>query len=599
MKPEVLKKNLFWILAGVAPFLTFLAFVFIFTGVGSEISSRSETIAKELKELGDTKAKGTKSLATMDKQKEVIGQQKTKLWEANWQQQLKLFTWPNQPDLKVFEEKYQKFGEKISASNDELTTFKRKDVYESVYDQIAESIKPTTFAGGSWKSVLRFVSDWGDPRPSQNQVWLALEDTWVQRGLLEPITTVNNDSATFTPVDDGKDMMKRVFRSKLWELELEIPKDGKDAGKIIKSKLTNRTERMQLLGNGKTMRLKIWLSPNAQPIDYRIEEEFLKAKETLEIRPVERLHGIPQGTEVKGLFKVMQTLDSRTVPIRRVDVVSIGKVDARHASATLKPPAFWPADETATTTEGGPGGPGGPPPGVGGGPPAGLEGGPGGGRGGPSAGGGGPGLGGAGGGRGANFGPPLAVLDGNKLRYIDVTSQVRRMPVAMLIVVDQSFLQDTLVAFANTPLRFQITQYHWKRFRGTLTSTDGTGGLGGGPGGPGGPGGRGGDEEGGYTMGGSPGGPGGRGSSGPPGGIPGGPPGASSGGPGGSGSFGLGNEGGMGGFPGSQSSSVAEGQATSGLVELSIYGIVTLYEKYEDPNAPPPTPPVPPTTPAK
>ena len=42
-----------WILAGVAPVLTFLTFVVIFLSVGGEVTSKSEAIAKDLKDLGD------------------------------------------------------------------------------------------------------------------------------------------------------------------------------------------------------------------------------------------------------------------------------------------------------------------------------------------------------------------------------------------------------------------------------------------------------------------------------------------------------------------------------------------------------------------
>ena len=73
----------------------------------------------------------------------------------------------------------------------------------------------------------------------------------------------------------------------------------------------------------------------------------------------------------------------------------------------------------------------------------------------------------------AKFGPPTVVLDGNRERYIEVSKQVRRMPVALVLLVDQLFMQDALVAYANSPLRFQVTQSHWKRFRGTLSATGG------------------------------------------------------------------------------------------------------------------------------
>jgi hypothetical protein len=47
-------------------------------------------------------------------------------------------------------------------------------------------------------------------------------------------------------------------------------------------------------------------------------------------------------------------------------------------------------------------------------------------------------------------------------RYVDVTAQVRRLPVAMVVTVDQAHIQDFLTAFANSRLRIQTTQVHWQ-----------------------------------------------------------------------------------------------------------------------------------------
>ena len=39
------------------------------------------------------------------------------------------------------------------------------------------------------------------------------------------------------------------------------------------------------------------------------------------------------------------------------------------------------------------------------------------------------------------------------------------MPIGIDVVVDQAYQQDVLLAFANSPIRFQITQVTWNRFR--------------------------------------------------------------------------------------------------------------------------------------
>src|SRR5207302_9443295 len=53
-------------------------------------------------------------------------------------------------------------------------------------------------------------------------------------------------------------------------------------------------------------------------------------------------------------------------------------------------------------------------------------------------------------------------------RYLHRTEQVRRMPIAVVMVVDQAHVQDVQRAFANSRLRFQNVQVHWQRFRGTF-----------------------------------------------------------------------------------------------------------------------------------
>ena len=50
-------------------------------------------------------------------------------------------------------------------------------------------------------------------------------------------------------------------------------------------------------------------------------------------------------------------------------------------------------------------------------------------------------------------------------RYTDVSDQVRHMPVAMVVVVDEEHLPELLAAFVNSKLRIQITQYHWQHCR--------------------------------------------------------------------------------------------------------------------------------------
>jgi hypothetical protein len=578
-KNDSLKKHHFWILAGLAPLLAFLTMIFLMTGPGEAKDKAAAEITKKKEEAARTQTKGKKALdEDYPKQKEVLFKQRETLWKVNYEAQKALFTWPQAPSLRQLEQKYQKFGEKIEARN-EFEDFKRKEVYERAYDQAAEQIKPTTFAGGDWRRVLRHVSNWGVALPTSNQVWLALEDLWVQRSLLMPVKEVNAEAARFELVRNGQGEpppLKRTFRSRIWEVELEVPTEGPHANRVMYARLTNRTNRLQIPNANSEIRLRVWLSDGGQPVTYRIQPgEFVKAGGEVKVDATNvnpQLHGTA-GAEVQKITRVEQVLDERTVPVRQVLAVELGYKDARHHAAQLKKPDFWPEEEAAPTSgegfpgmgmpgapvPGGPGGIGSPDGGAPGMPPFGF------------------GFG-AAQRAGAKFGTPAQVLDGNKERYLQETPQVRRMPVALVLLVDQMFVQDALVAYANSPLRFQVTQYHWKRFRGSLS---------GGPGGfmPGG----------GYPPGGDIGGPGGDIGAGAPGDI-GSPDGGDTGYGGDSGggyilgSGGRGYGGGYGGYGppmpggpgyGGTTGSLSEGQLTSGLVELTIYGIVTLYKKYE------------------
>lgn len=545
---DKLKKNHYWILAGVAPILALLAVILYATGVGAEVTKRTDEVNKKKDEVTKAKAKGKKVLSELDEQKVTVGNKREELWKDNWNRQAvaeKLFEWPVDPDprqrVKRLEEKSQKFGTQLQNENDVFAALIRPQVFEEAYNRTADIIRPTAFPGRNWRSVFRYVSDWTQRTPKSEQIWLALEDLWIQRGLMYPIRDVNSVAAQYAGEPAGDDPLKRSFHNPVWKIDFEVATDPSSPRKVIKSKLTNRTDRLQFLGVGNEMRLLIWLSDrrNTQPIFYRIQGDLVKAGETKDIPVVPQLHSVPPGTEIEKIAKVEQILDIRSVPVKQVINVELGYKDARTFAAELLPPKFWPEgglEPVAASPFGGP--------------PTGSYSGP---------------MGPMGGGAAAPVaknGQPAQVLDARSKRYLDTTDQVRRMPVAVVLLIDQLYMQEVLTAYANSPLRFQIAQYHWKRYRSTggaaaLDFNDDTmsapppmAAMGG------------------MTA------PGRSGSySGPMSSYSG--PGASSySGPMGSG------------FPGSAGgATVTEGQLTSGLIELTLYGIISLYEKFEEPKA--------------
>lgn len=641
MKNETLKKHHFWILLGFVPLFVLIAVLVISSSVGGAIAEKDAAIDKAAKEIATkTNPKPAPLIKKLGETNEFIASKKGDLWKVNWERQKDLFTWPNSNRLKAIEKMGLKFGQKIPNNDAQYNEFTREEIYLAEYSTarpgfpgtgMADKVAPTQFNGG-WQRVLRHVNKRSEIQLTSDQIWLMLEDIWVQRSLLDAIRSVNEQMAEFKRVkfekngqviDDPanpstQDPLRRKFRSPTWELELEVV--DRDNKKVMIGRLTNITDRLQLMGVGNVMRLNVWLQPGTdgkgkgvEPFEFRIGGESLKGVGALrddgktpanfiDIAPLpdqplkDYPNVIPVGKEVVELVRVEQVFDTRTVPVRRIETIVLGYRDSRTAATTLLPPKFMEpkdgATTTTTTTTA--------PPGGGAGSSAGF---PDGDRPGDSN----PNSGATASSTLTGGGTVASVIDANKNRYLVVNDQVRRMPVAIVLVVDQAHIQDVLMAFVNSPLRFQITQVTWKRFRDNLD----TGGAGGGSASPEGyvPSGPGQFGEG-LDAGGDPDERRGGGSAlGPPGGIGGPPPGMGPGVPpkGGSGSgsglIGLAPGGplstggspapGGGGIPsapyspysqgGGSLTTFSESQLTSGLVELSIYGVVSLYEKYTPP----------------
>jgi hypothetical protein len=650
---EVLKKHHFWILTGLVPLLVLVAVILITSGVGSAIDKKRDEVDKTAKDLaGKSSPKSNPLLAKMEDQKKVLEDKRGGLWRENWERQIgidpetgkqdpgrNLLRWPNSPKLAAFnytpdylkDPNQLRFGDPIVRSTADAkgelkkedpvlsgvyNEFKKREVYLAEYSNanprhlvagtgMADTVAPTRFLRG-WDQTLRYVTipetgdktGWGEVDPKSDQLWLALEDIWVQRAMLEAVRQVNKDVGRFDRIprrdDNGNELpddpLRRSFQSRLWKVDLDVTQRESDRRWVVTGRLRNLSDRLQLLGSQVSgrpspMRLVLRLSPNAPPWEFEVEGTFVAGGATYPVPPTQR-HVLPPGVVPTEIMRVEQPFDGATVPVRRIDRLVLGYKDSRHASVPLKGPADIETDgvfplykrQAAEAADGG----------------------------GTSTGGGsmesmmggvmsqqmamGNRPGGAAGGRGGvvreGGGTAAAVLDGNKSRYVELTPQVRRMPVAISLITDQAYIQDVLLAYANSPLRFQITQVHWQRFRGSLGTPAGTSAGGGGflgmglPGG-GPPVGGGDDDMGGVggKIGGSAtgtlgsgfdlGGGGGLGKMGFGPSTPGGPLGGPAGGP-------LGNP--LGGL------SVSEAQLSSGLVELTIYGIVSIYEKYQPPG---------------
>lgn len=572
MNKQTLKKHHFWLLAGVVPLLVLITFLLITGGVGGAKEKHLADLKKAQSELDGRKViKPVSLINELNAQIEDLQKKKGELWKKNWELQKPYFTTP--PLMKMED---LAFGQSIPNTGLERDFIKRPDVYLVQFERMAASVAPTQFLGDSdgktpaWTKVLRHVNDWGERAPESSWIWMALEDIWVQRALLSAVKSVNDRIATFTEPQEDKTLSSPVKHykcaSRLWEVELWLERQGKD--NVIRGKLKNRTDRMQILGVGNTLKLLVWLTPDnldkeSAAVEFHVEGEFVRANsyaqatEKIPDPVIKELpsHIIKEGTPAVGIFKVRQKFDVRTVPVRLIEQVVLNTapdktprdVDARHQRKILLPlksdDAKDSSSETSTDASRIPSDAAPSPPIT----PVRPYGETSGGSASPAA---------------TTGGTVEQILLANRHRYLVVTQQVRRMPVMIRVVLDQMFVEDFLVAMANLPLRFQTTQVDMTRFRGNLPSTSG-------PAAPANPGDGSdspviatGEVDAGEDLRGAPADPY-RGRFAPK----------------------LPRPGNLFSTLPASSSNVSEGQLNAGLVSLSVYGIISLYMKYFDEQA--------------
>ncbi len=448
------------------------------------------------------------------------------------------------------------------------------------------------------------------------------EDFWVRREMLVIVYNTLSNIALFQEEKvDPKEKLppgilgRRVFKNASWQLNLLFVKAARGLGWEISPLSTiknisasKKTQPLavpgssgglpfQLLQDGAQYTMRIAGEPLA------FDKEMPLSKTPISTVPVDL-------RDPKKALYIEQKLIWEISPIRRIDRLALAAHSHRTITSGLKIREDLkmldpePKDDAPPAAAGGAG--------------SGLSGSgaPGGGPKGASMGSGG--AGGASGGQDKAAEDLTPVNKINRARYLHVTPQCRHLPIAMRIVLDQSHIHDFLAAFANSRLRIQTTQVLFQHARDVKRHTeaspsDGSSGAAGGapaggapPGGPSSAGGAGSGRAGGPAspMSGSgvgrppSGGFGGSSMGGSAGGMPRGAGGSGFGGQGfspgqmGSGSSGGGNRSSGGGAADSAGKAPAF-QDNARLVELTVYGVATLYERYP-PREKPKT-----TTPAK
>ncbi len=584
---EALKKNSFWILLGGTALLLLIVNAMVLFGSSKSIKEEYETAKKNLEGKTRGALRNDSFLVPWKKQQQEYSKRKNQVWEQAWQTQTDFLTWPTFATPGI-QEKLEKayFGDEIDART-------RSEYGQTAYATQFKDIN--TLLNPKGKERLRLPIEF-DPHtvvkevtwqqgltPTSEECWLAQEDLCVRREMLltlrDALDMVARCEGPITKIDPKKDAPlppgAQRFRNLNWELDLIVERNGNNVAVSNKSTIRNINSArrpLDLVNNGRGLVFRLRQENNTADLK-PILGVLLHYGEKAEFKVSTQMDTI----DLTKPFKVEQVFDRVTSPIKRIVAMEIGQNAQSHrtviAEMVLGPASPKKAEGEQSAEPSAPTSPGMTPSSA----PPGVMGASGGGPSGISIPGPGSGTPGAKGGTLSDDVTPNGYLE--RKRYLQINDQVRRMPVAFTVVVDQSNIQEVLAAVVNSRVPIQITQWQWEYVPATQLAF-GNSGPGTTPSSP--PGSLG------PTTPGSlgPVGPTGPGSIGPPGmGGKMGPP-----GPGGR-PFGLGSgeddptgmPPGMGTLPGTeQGSTQTDGQslASRNLVQLTVYGIATLYQRY-------------------
>ena len=341
-------------------------------------------------------------------------------WWTGWNEQKDLLNWPKGLTQKQVDlVKNLKFGAVIPNTDGFREAFGQV-AYRAAYGDLIDTLGPIT-SRVPWTQLFQVVENF-QRMPTSEEVWLAMENLWVQREFLARLHQVNADAGRFAvvaPADGVKEQLdRRVFRSRIWQIELAIVNQGNQ--RSLEAKLTNISSRLQILGSGNVMKLRVWLAnvPDSTPFVFEVEGVAVEAGKTLSVKPL-ATHMLPAEFRATGIYRVEQVFDVRTAPVKRLDHLALPFTSEKDHRTPLRMAPFSDMENAQAPATG-----------VGQAPagtktPYGLE----------------------------------------RLRYLDINDQVRRLPFGMSVVVEQEFMADVLEAMARSKLRCQITQSHWTRFR--------------------------------------------------------------------------------------------------------------------------------------
>jgi hypothetical protein len=527
---ETLIKHRFWIALGALVPLVLVAVIFLTTSVQRAIASRLKQIDEVQKGLkGISTNNPNQNWPPQLKQREAIAVQKREeIWLKAWKVQEPLLIFPTGPRGLRDDLLRKWFGDDINenlridfANPNTGYSTEPEQVWRVVdaWDGRTGAVQYGDSASG-YKEVLHqihWAKDW-ETVPTSEEIWLAQENLAVYHGLLNIIREANDTAGVFhnkdleeserltramatlnaelkrlqgakakakddpaadpaeidakikavnkqikaasdrlkqlkPQTDPGKGLLdQQTFTTNDWRLDLQLIRQrNPQMPYALLSRLTNISGRKLSLG----LTFLVSFEGAPEPTKIEIDGESMVPNQWLQPPPVGVRTGTP--SHIEG---VRLGFDWRSVPIKRIEKLLFGpevggSLVPKDPTARIVPwPAFAPPkpaenQEEASGNTGSTRGSGNNA--MDQAMKSGME------R-----------MGSGGGGGGGDSTPNGLVRN----RYLNKPSApneaVRRIPVAMVLVMDESYLQDLLAAVANSRLRVQADLVEWQHWRGNV-----------------------------------------------------------------------------------------------------------------------------------
>jgi hypothetical protein len=486
---ELLLKHRFWILLGIGVILLVIGMITLPSSIGNQVEKKAkdfDSAVRVLKGIKDTKNQDWVDKLT--KQDGYIESRKNVVWEQAWNSQAYLYTWPEELQAK-FSEHYRYFGDTIDPRDREQFG----NYYETQLYNVIDLVQPLTPLGsgvvqfrGGWSKLTKLQRTFGDI-PTNEQVWFSQEDLWVKRELLRIVRNTNDMVGRYqevsleapAPKDKDKkdtqaptpeagsskpqaspapaavaskqdqaaansdaqaeaaasalpaapekpsDPFHKKYRNPFWEVELTMSRSD-NAVYSVKGKIKNISKQKRPVG----FVFKLYLdetNPDDDKAPYvllPVDRLPLAVGESDEIKEQQ----VEDNVTIRGLYGLEQILTWRTGPVKRIERVELGYPSSRTAARKLEP-GRWVTEARQKEAE-------------------------------------------AQGESNESPAGPRRLVEGFQTsatvstdvsldRYTDVTDQVRHMPVAMAVIMDESLIPDFVAAVSNSPLRIQVLQLYF------------------------------------------------------------------------------------------------------------------------------------------